>query len=48
MRLDQSIIKIKKKKNKGVYGIASQNEIKELNEEGIETQTIPWIQDKNN
>ena len=40
--------KNKKKKNKGVYGIASQNEIKELNEEGIETQTIPWIQDKNN
>ena len=35
-----------KKKTKGIYGIASNNEIKELKEEGIETSTIPWIEDK--
>ena len=37
-----------KKKDKGIYGNASNDEIKELNEEGIETETIPWIEDKNN
>ena len=38
----------KKKKTKGIYGKASKNDIKELKEEGIETQTIPWLDDKNN
>ena len=38
----------KKKKTKGIYGNASENDIKELKEEGIETQTIPWLDDKNN
>ena len=38
----------KKKKTKGIYGNASKNDIKELKEEGIETQTIPWLDDKNN
>ena len=38
----------KKKKTKGIYGKASDKEIKSLNEEGIETQTIPWIKDKEN
>ena len=38
----------KKNKAKGIYGKASNEEIKSLNEEGIETQTIPWIKDKEN
>ena len=46
MRLDQYIII--KKKSKGIYGKASQEDIKNLKEEGIETQTIPWIEDKEN
>ena len=37
-----------KKKAKGVYGIASKDEINELREEGISANTIPWIIDKNN
>tara|TARA_B100000131_G_scaffold199880_1_gene192098 strand:+ start:4060 stop:4482 length:423 start_codon:yes stop_codon:yes gene_type:complete len=38
----------KNKKNKGIYGNASTEDIKELKEEGIETQIIPWIEDKEN
>ncbi len=38
----------KKKKNKGIFGTATNDEIKELNDEGIVTETIPWIEDKNN
>ena len=37
-----------KKKSKGIYGTASKDEIKELKEEGIKTETIPWINDKSN
>ena len=37
-----------KKNKRGIYGNASQNQIKELKEEGIETQIFPWIKDKNN
>ena len=37
-----------KKKNKGIYGTASSDEIKDLKEEGISTEVIPWIEDKNN
>ena len=37
-----------KKKSKRIYGKATSYEIKNLNEEGIETQTIPWIKDKDN
>ena len=37
-----------KKSEKGIFGKASNEEIKELKEEGIETETIPWIEDKNN
>ena len=44
----RSIYYKNKKKNKGIYGKASKNEIKELKEEGIEIETIPWIEDKNN
>ena len=38
----------KKKNAKGIYGNASHDEVKSLNEEGIETQTIPWIGEKEN
>ena len=37
-----------KKKNKGIYGRASKEDLKELKEEGIETQVIPWIEEKEN
>ena len=37
-----------KKKEKGIYGIASKNDLKELKEEGINTQVLPWIEDKKN
>ena len=37
-----------KKNEKGIYGKATDNEIKELKDEGIETQIIPWVNDKNN
>ena len=37
-----------KKKSKGIYGKVTNDELKNLNEEGIETQTIPWIKDKDN
>jgi len=40
--------KNKKKDNKGIYGSASNNDLKELQEEGIDVQTIPWIEDENN
>ena len=32
-----------KKTSKGVYGIASKKDLKELNEEGIEVNKIPWV-----
>ena len=38
----------KRKNKKGIYGSASSQEIKELKEEGIEAELIPWIEDKNN
>ena len=37
-----------KKKEKGIYGTASNEELKELKEEGINTEVIPWIEDKKN
>ena len=37
-----------KKKDKGIYGIVSKEELKELSDEGIETELIPWIEDKKN
>ena len=36
------------KKKKGIFGTASNNEIKELKEEGIDAEVIPWIKDNNN
>jgi len=38
----------KKNNRKGIYGNATNNEINELKNEGIEVQTIPWINDKEN
>ena len=38
----------KKKNTKGIYGKASNKDIRELKEEGIETQLIPWIRDNDN
>ena len=35
-----------KKTSKGIYGTATKEDLKELKEEGIETEIIPWI--KNN
>ena len=37
-----------KKKQKNIYGSASTQELKELKEEGIDTQVIPWVEDKDN
>jgi len=37
-----------KKNNKGIYGTATKSELKELKEEGINTQIIPWTEDKIN
>ena len=37
-----------KKKNKGIYGNASAEDIKELSDEGIEIETIPWVNDNEN
>ena len=37
-----------KKRKKGIYGTASSEDIKELKEEGIDTDVIPWIENKNN
>ena len=38
----------KKKKSKGIYGSASKKDLIELKEEGIDTQMIPWVDDKDN
>ena len=37
-----------KKKTKNIYGNASKQDLKDLKEEGIEAQMIPWIEDKDN
>ena len=37
-----------KKKSKGIYGSASKKDLKELKEEGIDTQIIPWIKNVDN
>ena len=36
------------KKEKNIYGTATKKDLKELSDEGIETQMIPWIEDKSN
>ncbi len=37
-----------KKIERGIYGKASRKDLRELKEEGINTQLIPWVEDKNN
>ena len=37
-----------KKNSKGIYGNASKKDLLELKEEGIDTQMIPWVEDKDN
>ena len=38
----------RKKKFKGIYGSASKEDLKELKQEGIDTQIIPWIKENEN
>ena len=44
----RSIHYSKKKNKKNIFGKASIEDVKELKEEGIETSSIPWIEDKEN
>ena len=44
----RSIYYNQKKTKKGIYGKASVKEVNELKEEGIETETIPWIEENEN
>ena len=37
-----------KKSGKGIFGKAKIKDLKELKEEGINTQTLPWFEDKEN
>ena len=37
-----------KNKNKGIYGTASKQDLKELKEEGIDAQIVPWFESENN
>jgi len=37
-----------KKTSKGIYGTATKEDLEELKEEGIETETMPWIKDNTN
>jgi hypothetical protein len=37
-----------KKKTKGIYGKATQKEVKALKAEGIDTEVMPWIGEKEN
>ena len=37
-----------KKPSKGIYGTATSEDLKELKEEGIDTEMIPWIKDTAN
>ena len=38
----------KKKRKKGIFGKASKQDLIELKEEGIETQSIPWFKNEEN
>ena len=37
-----------KKRDKGIYGKVSKKDLKDLNDEGIDTQLIPWVENENN
>ena len=38
----------KKDQSKGIYGKATIKEVKELEEEGIETEMVPWVDNQEN
>ena len=38
----------KNKKARGIYGIATTEDVKELNDEGIKTELMPWLKNKAN
>ena len=44
----RSIYYNSKKNKKAIYGTASISDVKELKEEGIETEVIPWIDEREN
>ncbi len=44
----RSIHYSKDNKSKGIYGKASSDDISELKDEGIDTETIPWFNDNEN
>ena len=44
----RSIYYNNKKVKKGIYGTASKKDLKELKEEGIDAEMIPWLEGKNN
>jgi len=44
----RSIYYKNKKTSKGIYGTASKKDLKELKEEGIETELIPWVKNTTN
>ena len=37
-----------KKASKGIYGSATKEDLKDLKEEGIKTEIIPWVKNKTN
>ena len=37
-----------KKSDKGIYGTATKDDLKELKEEGIDTEIIPWVKNTTN
>ena len=37
-----------KKTSKGIYGTATKEDLKELKEEGIVSEMIPWVKDNSN
>ena len=44
----RSIYYNNKKVSRGIYGIATKDDIKELNEEGIKTELMPWKKNTTN
>ena len=44
----RSIYYNNKKRDKGIYGTASKKDLKELKDEGIDAQLIPWVENENN
>ena len=44
----RSIHYSRKKKSEGIYGSASKEDLRELKEEGIEAQMIPWVNENEN